>query len=67
MMLEFFYSKFMRTECLNSRYVYDRPFPVSRLVSAVGNSILSSIALCVIEVFTLLLALDHGVGAPCHR
>lgn len=30
-------SKFMRTECLNSRYVYDRPFPISRLVSAVGN------------------------------
>ena len=31
----------MRTECLNSRYVYDRPFPVSRLVTAVGNSILT--------------------------
>lgn len=30
-------SKFMRTECLNSRYAYDMPLPVSRLVSAVGN------------------------------
>ena len=33
----------MRTECLNSRYVYNRPFPISRLVSAVGNSILKSL------------------------
>lgn len=38
-----FCSKFMRTECLNSRYVYNRPFPISRLVSAVGNSILKSL------------------------
>uniref|UniRef100_A0A8W8J9B0 Proteasome subunit alpha type n=1 Tax=Magallana gigas TaxID=29159 RepID=A0A8W8J9B0_MAGGI len=30
-------SNFMRSECLNSRYAYDSPLPVSRLVSAVGN------------------------------
>ena len=35
-------SKFMRTECLNSRYVFDMPLPLSRLVSAVGDSILPS-------------------------
>jgi 20S proteasome subunit alpha 6 len=29
--------KFMRTECLNSRYVFNTPLPLSRLVSAVGN------------------------------
>lgn len=29
--------KFMQTECLNSRYVFDLPLPVSRLVSAVGD------------------------------
>ena len=34
--------KFMRTECLNSRYVFNTPFPISRLVSAVGNSIHSN-------------------------
>lgn len=28
---------FMRTECLHSEYVYERPLPVSRLVSIVGN------------------------------
>lgn len=28
---------FMRTECLHSEYVYERPLPVSRLVSTVGN------------------------------
>lgn len=39
--------KFMRTECLNSRYVYNSPFPISRLVSAVGNSILCvAVATC---------------------
>ena len=31
--------KFMRTECLNSRYVFENPLPVSRLVAAVGDSI----------------------------
>ncbi|XP_064613150.1 proteasome subunit alpha type-1-like [Liolophura sinensis] len=31
------YSKFMRAECLNSRYAYNQPLPISRLVSLVGN------------------------------
>ena len=30
----------MRTECLNSRYLYNMALPVSRLVAAVGSSIL---------------------------
>ncbi|KAK2553278.1 Proteasome subunit alpha type-1 [Acropora cervicornis] len=30
-------SKFMRSECRLSKYVYDRQLPVSRLVSAVGD------------------------------
>lgn len=30
-------SKFMRSECLNSKYAYDTPLPVSRLVSMIGN------------------------------
>lgn len=30
-------SNFMRQECLNSRYVYDAPLPVSRLVSRTGD------------------------------
>ncbi|XP_041452746.1 proteasome subunit alpha type-1-like [Lytechinus variegatus] len=30
-------SKFMRTECLNSRYAYETPLPVSRLVAEIGN------------------------------
>ena len=34
------FSNYMRSECLNSRYAYDQPFPVSRLVANVGNSIL---------------------------
>ena len=34
-----FCSKFMRTECLNSRFVFDTPLPISRLVEAVGDSI----------------------------
>ncbi|XP_064397480.1 proteasome subunit alpha type-1-like [Halichondria panicea] len=29
--------KFMRTECLNSRYVYSTPLPISRLVTAIGD------------------------------
>ncbi|KAK2172188.1 hypothetical protein NP493_986g00039 [Ridgeia piscesae] len=30
-------SKFMRTECLNSRYAYDQPLPISRLVNMIGS------------------------------
>jgi 20S proteasome subunit alpha 6 len=30
-------SNFMRTECLRSRFVYNRPLPVQRLVSSVGD------------------------------
>ncbi|KJE98188.1 20S proteasome alpha6 subunit [Capsaspora owczarzaki ATCC 30864] len=30
-------SKFMRNECLNSRYVFEAPLPVSRLISSVGD------------------------------
>ncbi|XP_033629242.1 proteasome subunit alpha type-1-like [Asterias rubens] len=30
-------SKFMRTECLNSRYAFDAPLPVSRMVGMIGN------------------------------
>lgn len=30
-------SKYMRTECLHSRYTYGKPLPISRLVSMVGG------------------------------
>jgi len=30
-------SNFMRTECLRSRFVYNRPLPVQRLVNSVGD------------------------------
>lgn len=30
-------SKFMRTECYNSRYAYDAPLPVARLVAMIGS------------------------------
>ena len=29
-------SRFMRMECLNERYAYDRPMPVTRLVGRIG-------------------------------
>lgn len=32
------YSTFMRTECLNSKFVFDAPLPTARLVSALGDS-----------------------------
>ena len=31
-------SRFMQTECMNHKYAYDVPLPVSRLVTEVGNS-----------------------------
>ena len=31
-------SRFMRNECLNSRYAFDSALPISRLVSLIGNS-----------------------------
>lgn len=37
--------KFMRTECLNSRYAFNTPLQIFRLVSAVGNSILTIVPL----------------------
>ena len=30
-------SKFMRSECLNSKYVYDMPLPVARLVDSISD------------------------------
>lgn len=39
-LLSFSSSNFMRQECLDSRFVFDRPLPVSRLVSLIGSSIL---------------------------
>ena len=30
-------SRWMRSECLNARYAHDRPLPVSRLISDLGN------------------------------
>lgn len=36
------HSNFMRQECLDSRFVFDRPLPTSRLVSLIGSSILFS-------------------------
>ncbi|CAI8032074.1 Proteasome subunit alpha type-1 [Geodia barretti] len=41
-LMERMLGKFMRTECLNSRYLYNMALPVSRLVGAVGTSILWS-------------------------
>ena len=35
-----YFSRFMRTECLNSRFLHDTEMPLSRLVTTVGNSIL---------------------------
>ncbi|KAF4009003.1 hypothetical protein G4228_000791, partial [Cervus hanglu yarkandensis] len=34
---------FMRQECLDSRFVFDRPLPVSRLVSLIGSSNLNEL------------------------
>ena len=39
-MFTLMFSRFMRTECLNSRFLHDTEMPLSRLVTAVGNSIL---------------------------
>jgi len=30
-------SRWMRTECLNSRYAHDQPLPISRMISDLGN------------------------------
>lgn len=30
-------SRYMRTECMNNRYVFDCPLPVNRLISQIGN------------------------------
>lgn len=38
-------SNFMRQECLDSRFVFDRPLPTSRLVSLIGSSILTSVGM----------------------
>lgn len=36
-------SRFMRNECLNSKYAFNAPMPVSRLVSLIGSSMFSLI------------------------
>jgi hypothetical protein len=45
----FFLSNFMRQECLDSRFVFDRPLPVSRLVSLIGSSILFMLAFMIVN------------------
>lgn len=56
---------FMRTECLNSRYAFNVPLPVSRLVSAVGDSILYVMQMLPWQhisqyiILTLLLEMQH--------
>ncbi|KAK3564829.1 hypothetical protein QTP86_027971 [Hemibagrus guttatus] len=35
---------FMRQECLDSRFVFDRPLPVSRLVSLIGSTVVVSLS-----------------------
>lgn len=47
-------SNFMRQECLDSRFVFDRPLPVSRLVTLIGSSIL--LACCSGELYLLISA-----------
>lgn len=57
--LFFIFSKFMRTECLNSKYAYDTPLPVSRLVSAISDSILSLFkhqSFCTYQTLTNILS-----------
>ena len=34
-----FLSRYMRTECLNHRYVHDGPIPVSKLIGHLGNKL----------------------------
>ena len=53
------FSNFMRSECLNSRYAYEQPLPVSRLVAAVGNSILlvNCGIICCSDVFSAVCML----------
>lgn len=45
----------MRSECLNNRYAYDTPIPVSRLVTIVGSSILLMHGLGSQEIFSTLI------------
>ena len=35
-------SRFMRTECLNHKFVYEAPIPVERLVASVSDSLLTA-------------------------
>jgi len=34
----FFFSRFMRTECINHQYGFDKPMPVTKLMDNVSNS-----------------------------
>ena len=35
-------SRFMRTECLNHKFVYEAPIPIERLVASVSDSLLTA-------------------------
>ena len=47
------FSNFMRQECLDSRFVFDRPLPASRLVTLIGSSILLGGFKCLVYFFKL--------------
>ena len=57
----------MRTECLNSRYAYDQPLPISRLVNMIGSSILTHSTHLSIALHTSLVkSIDLSIAISCH-
>lgn len=58
-------SKFMRTECLNSRYVFDMALPVSRLVTSIGDSILFAMTVMYVCVWGVCVCMGCRSACEC--
>ena len=51
-------SRWMRNECLSSRYGHDTPLPVSRMIADLGNKMQICTQVLIVEL-TLIIALQR--------
>lgn len=59
--INFYYRKFLRTECLNSKYAYDTPHSVARLVAALGASMTNKIETVKIHYVRFIPYRTHSI------
>jgi hypothetical protein len=64
----FFFSRFMRTECINHQYGFDKPMPVTRLMDNVSNSTKqNSVFLFILLIYFRMSSSNSTLWSPSIR